>query len=298
VIAPWRRAAAPIIGALLAFVLAACLGDSATPAATPTLEPLATPVSTTYPLEATVWVEGLVVTVHQASAVLDSKGGPVTVTMRIENDGTLTAALDVPLVLNAGGQVFEPVSGTNLPEIDPGASQELSIVFDVEGRASVDDGVLRIGRPADHQAAIPFDAGAPGALTLQPDVAALTTGATAGDVRIVLRRREVRWDLPDWYQELPLATEALTVTYDVTYVGTFSGGFAFTAANVALQLPNGTLVHPRADGRSQSVALIGPQHTARNLFSRFEIPSGTAGKIALVIVVGSVHHPVTFVIAP
>jgi hypothetical protein len=64
---------------------------------------------------------------------------------------------------------------------------------------------------------------------------------------VALQGGVLRWDLPDWGAELPLASEALTLTYNVTYTGKFAGGFAFTAANVALQLPDGTLVEPRKD---------------------------------------------------
>ena len=49
----------------------------------------------------------------------------------------------------------------------------------------------------------------------------------------------LRWDLPDWSQELDASLEALTLTYDVTYTGDFAGGFAFTGDNVALRLPDG-----------------------------------------------------------
>ena len=84
----------------------------------------------------------------------------------------------------------------------------------------------------------------------------------------------LRWDLPDWSQELDAELAALTLTYDVTYPGDFAGGFAFTGDNVALRLPDGTIVEPRRDGHSQSVELIGARKTKKDLFSRFEIPAG------------------------
>ncbi len=283
---------------IVAIVLAGCLGDSATPSPSPTPAALQTAVVTTYPLETTVWVEGLVVTVHYATASLDVKGGPVTVSMRIANPGSEPASLSVPPRLAASGAVFTVVSGTVLPEVVAGASEEISLVFDVEGRSSIEDGVLRIGRPGDHQAKIPFTRGAVPALTLEPQPGVLSAAVTAGDLRLALRHREVRWDLPDWYQELPMTTEALTLIYDVTYVGTFTGGFAFTGANVVLRLPNGTLVGPRQDGHSQSLVVIGAGKTARSLTSRFEIPTGTTGTIGLVISDGLVRQTATFKIGP
>lgn len=283
---------------ILGAALAGCASETTTPSPSPTPAPLPTPVVTTYSLETTAWVEGLVVTVHGASASLDPKGGPVTVTMRIDNPGADVAALDVPIRLTASGYVYNVVSGTVLPEVEAGASAEVSLVFEVDSHSSIDDGVLRIGRPGDHQVQIPFTNGPIPTVTLEPDPGPLSGAVTAGGIRLALRRREVRWDLPDWYQELPVSNEVLTVTYDVTYVGTFTGGIAFTGANVRLRLPDGTLVGSRKDGHSQSVVLVGSGKTAKNLISRFEIPTGTSGTLALLVTDGSIHRVVTFKIGP
>lgn len=293
-----RPAGRVAISWVLAAALAACASETTTPSPSPTPAPLATPVVTTYSLETTAWVEGLVVTVHGASASLDAKGGPVTVTMRIDNRGADVAALDVPIRLTASGYVFNLVNGTVLPDVDAGASAEVSLVFEVDSHSSIDDGVLRIGRPGDHQVQIPFSTGPIPSVTLKPDAASLSGAVMAGGLRLALRRREVRWDLPDWYQELPLGNEALTLTYDVTYVGTFTGGIAFTGANVRLQLPDGRLVAPRKDGHSQSVVLVGLGKTAKNLISRFEIPNGTSGALGLLVTDGSNHRIATFKIGP
>jgi hypothetical protein len=292
---PARRLAMCLI---LAAALIGCTSETTTPSPSPTPAPLPTPVMTTYTLETTAWVEGLVVTVHGASASLDPKGGPVTVTMKIDNPGGDLAALDVPIRLTASGFVYNVVSGTVLPEIDAGGSAEVSLVFEVENHSSIADGVLRIGRPGDHQVQIPFTNGPIPTLTLKPDPAPLSAAATAGGIRLTLRRREVRWDLPDWYQELAVTKEVLTVTYDVTYIGNFSGGFAFTGANVRLQLPDGTLVPSRKDGHSQSNVLVGPGKTAKTLMSRFEIPTGTSGTLGIVVMDGSIHRVATFKIGP
>jgi hypothetical protein len=287
-----------VLFGILAIVLDGCASETATPSPSVTPAPLATPVVTTYVLETTAWVEGLVVTVHGASASLDAKGGPVTVNMRIDNPGSDLAALDVPIRLTASGSVYNVVSGTVLPEVVAGGSADVSLVFDVVDRASIDNGVLRIGRPSDHQVQIPFSAGPIPLLTLKPQPAALSAAVTAGELHLVVRHEEVRWDLPDWYQELPLGTELLTLVYDVTYSGSFSGGISFTGSNVALRLPNGTLVAPRKDGHSQSFVVIGPRRTVKSLFSRFEIPAGTTGSIGLMVSDGFVRHAATFKIGP
>ena len=55
--------------------------------------------------------------------------------------------------------------------------------------------------------------------TLEPVTLAVKGTANAADLRVILRTGELRWDLPDWGQELPVNTAALTVTYDATYRG-------------------------------------------------------------------------------
>jgi hypothetical protein len=296
----WRRSPGGRVGLswILVIALAGCASETATPSPTATLPPLATPVVTTFVLETTAWVEGLVVTVHGASASLDAKGGPVTVTMRIDNPGTDLAALDVPIRLTASGAVFNVVSGTVLPEVVSGGSADVSLVFEVVGHPTIDNGVLRIGRLGAHQVVIPFREGPIPLLTLKPQPAVLSAAVTAGDLHLVLRTGEVRWDLPDSYQELPVGTELLTLAYDVTYTGTFSGGISFTGSNVAFRLPNGNLVAPRRDGHSQSLVVIGPRQTMKSLFSRFEIPAGTTGSVGLLVSDGSTKNVATFKIGP
>ena len=287
------------IGVALAIALAGCFGGEATaPPATSTPEPVATPVVSRYRLEVTAWEQGFVLTFHQATATLDAKGGPVTITVTVANPGTDDASLDAPIRLTASGAAFDLVHGTVLPVVVAGGSADVTLEFDVEGRSNIDDGVIRVGRTADHIVQVPFLPGPVDALTLEPRSANAKATVTAGGIRIVLRNVGIRWDLPDWYDELPVSSEAVTLTYDVTYIGTFSGGFAFTAANIGLRLPNGTIVAPRRDGHSQSTALLGPGKTVPSLFSRFEIPSGLTGTFALVARDGSTQQAVKFTIAP
>jgi hypothetical protein len=124
----------------------------------------------------------------------------------------------------------------------------------------------------------------------------LKGSASAGDLRITLRHAVARWDLPDWSDEMPDDLRVLTLTYDVTYNGSFSGGFAFTGDNVALRLPDGKEVESRADGHSQSIELVGSRKTKRNLFSRFEIPADATGKFALLVRNGSSEQAISFTI--
>lgn len=283
----------------LVVALSGCVGPTASPspsAAAPDVGP--TPFVTDFELGTTVWVDGFVVTVHGAIARLDAKGGPVLVLVRIENPGTDAATLDVPVRLTASGAAFELAHGTALPEIPGGAVAELTLEFEVVGRATIADGVLRIGRTEDHQVQVPFGPGAVQVLTLEPQALDLTGTATAGSLRLVLHRGVIRWDLPDWHTELPNATETLTLTYDATYTGAFAGGFAFTADSVGLRLPDGTIVAPRRDGHSQSIELLGPNQTLLGLQSRFEIPTGMTGALALVVRDGATQKAIPFTIGP
>jgi hypothetical protein len=283
-----------------ALALGGCLGGP-TPAPTPTRPPIvsASPVVTVYDLDTAVWAEGFVITFHTATASLDAKGGPVVVSTGIDNAGTDAATLEAPIRLTASGAVFELARGTELPEIDGGGHADVSLQFEIVGRPSIDDGVLRIGRSADHQARVPLAPGPIEPLTLEPEKLRVSGSGSSPSFEVTFRAGEVRWDLPDWHDELPSGIEALTLTYDVTYLGTFSGGAPFTAENIALRLPDGRLVAPRRDGHSQTVVLIGPLKTVKGVISRFEVPSAMTGRFVLIVKQGSTGHgELAFTIAP
>jgi hypothetical protein len=285
--------------AALSVVLGGCLSGTPTPApsASPELG-IPVPSAVVYTPATTAWVAGFVVTFERATADLDPKGGPVTVILTIQNPGDTDTSLDVPIQLTSGETAFALGHGTELPDIAAGGFAEVRLEFEVVGQGSIADGVLHIGRPGDHRVAIPLEPNDAELVTLEPQAASLNASGRAGNIRLTTRSRVLRWDLPDWHDELPLATEALTVTYDITNFGTFSGGMAFTADNVRLRLPDGTLVAPRSDGHSQSIVLIGAGKTARGLSSRFEIPSGTTGRLAIVIRDGPKARAIPFEIGP
>ena len=81
--------------AMAVTLLAGCIDapvPSATPTPTPSPEP--TPTTITYQLGATIWYEGLIIHVDDAVATLDQRGGPVEVSLRIENPGDDEGELD------------------------------------------------------------------------------------------------------------------------------------------------------------------------------------------------------------
>jgi hypothetical protein len=191
--------------------------------------------------------------------------------------------LDSPIVLVVGGSTFEPTRDTVLPSVAAGGSAFTTLHFDVIGQTSVGNAILRIGALDRHQGIVPLQPGAVVPVLLKPVDFSLHGTAVAGDLRLLVSHGELRWDLPDWADELPAGTASLTLTYDVTYGGSFIGGTPFTGDNVGLLLPNGQVVRARSDGLSQSIAVIGPGKTLRRQFSRFEIPAGLPGTYALVL---------------
>ena len=288
---------APLVAlCALAIGLGACDAPTASVAPTPTRAPEPTPLTTTYQLGTDVWYEGLVLHMDLATAVLDSRGGTVDVAFRIDNPGAEASDLDARMTLVVGGNIIEPTRESHVPTTPAGETALALVSFELQAIASADDAVLEIGADPYHVAKVPFGPAGGEAVTLQPVSLAPKGSASAGDLRITLRDGVVRWDLPDWSDEMLHDMRVLTLTYDVTYNGSFSGGFAFTGDNVALRLPNGKMVEPRPDGHSQSVELVGSRKTKKNLFSRFEIPANATGKFALIVVNGSSDQAITFTV--
>jgi hypothetical protein len=276
--------------------LAGC--DTPTPsvAPTPTFVPEPTPNKTSYVLGTDVWYAGLILHLDQATTLLDARGGTVDVAFRIDNPGTEAADLDAEMTLVVAGQRIAPTRESHVPTTQPGGAAPALLTFELQGIASAADGVLEIGAEPDHIAKVPFTPAAGEALTFQPIEQALKGTGAAGTLQVTLRRGVLRWDLPDWNQELTDDLRALTVTYDVKNNGEFTGGFAFTGENIDLRLPNGKFVHPRTDGHSQSIELIGPGSTRKGLFSRFEVPVGAKGKFLLIVRNGQSRATITFTI--
>jgi len=300
-VTPDRPAARLALLALIPAVLAGCL-DVAVPSASPTLAPTAEPTAPTitYAPGTTVWYEGLLITVQAVSATLDKRGGPVIVVLRLENPGADDAELDARVLLQVDADTaatpLAPTRDSKIPTVPAGGTAEAALTYELQGVASVDRGVVLIGELPLHVARVPLTVVGGEAETLQPIELALSGVGTAGDLRIATRGAVLRWDLPDWSEELSAELAVLTLTYDVTYLGDFSGGFPFTGENVALRLPTNTLVASRRDGHSQSFEVIGAGKTKKGLFSRFELPSGMTGRFALVLRNGSASRALTFLL--
>lgn len=294
-----RRHARTAAALVLAATLGGCLdANVATPGPTATREPEPTPVVSTYRDLPAVWYEGLVIRFDVVTATLDPRGGPVEVHIRIDNPNADEGELDGRITLKVDGKTFEPTRESTIPSVPAQGNAGATLLYELQGVDSIEDAVLEVGAAPLHVGRSPISAasGVGGLATLQPVELTLKGSGTAGSTKITLRSGLLRWDLPDWSQELDATLQALTLTYDVTYAGDFSGGQAFTGENVALRLPDGTVVESRADGHSQSVELIGPRKTKKNLFSRFEIPADATGTFALLVRSGTTIKAIPFTI--
>jgi hypothetical protein len=291
-----RPLLAPAVAGILALVVAACSGSAAsTPAVSDdasvaseapvaSSEAVASPSTTTVQVDQSVWFAGFKVTFGEASAELaEGRGGAVTIEALFENTGSDDAAFDGTLNLASNGANALQGFGMDIPNVPGGQTGKGTLAFDVEDGFTFDDAVLTVGRAGNQQAIVPLTATAGTARTLEPVVFPLAGSGQAGDLRLDLIEGEVRADQPWSHGQMEEGTFVLTVRYDASFESDFAGGFAFAAENVALRLPDGTTVAPIADGRSQSIELIGPDSTIKDAFSRFEIEDPAAGDYVLLV---------------
>jgi hypothetical protein len=281
----------------IAAMSAGCLGDapaSVAPTSTPQPEP--TPRTTTYTIGTAVWYEGIVLHIDSATSVLDARGGPVDVSITIENPADIDAELQAKIYLRVGDDLVEPTRESVVPTIPAAGHAATVMTYELQGVSSVNDAGIQIGGAPDHIGFVPLTASGGSPVTLEPRELAFSGEGTAGELEITIAGGLRRWDLPDWSQELHEDRQVIIVDYDATFTGGFTGGFAFTGNNVALRLPDGTEVPPRADGHSQSVELIGAGKTKRGLFSRFEVPASVTGTIWFVVIDGDKEQEIPLVI--
>jgi hypothetical protein len=289
------------VGALaagLAVVISACLTDQPlpTPEPTPSPEPEATAVVTRYPLDTSIWYAGLILTFGTATATIDAKGGPIAIDLTLENPGDVEATLDGPLRLVSGETALEPTRETVLPLIPAAGTASTSLVFEAGEAFDVAEAAIQVGRSIEHQALVPLVPGDQPAVTLEPHETRLEAFTQAGSLLVSVHVIELRSDLPDWGLQLSRTTMAMTLTYDVAFKGSFSGGFPFTTANLGLTLPDGTTIAARPDGHSAPAVVVGPNAVVTGLTSRFEVPAPGPGTYRLVVRDGSASKDLELVV--
>ena len=285
-----------VVLAAVVLAVAACNDTVPSVAPTPTPTPEPTAAVTTYQLGTTVWYEGLEIEIVSVTATLDQRGGPVEVLLRMDNPTDQDSSLDAPVTLEIGTVVAVPTRDSTIPTVPAEGSAAATLTYELQGITSIGDAVLEIGAAPLHVARVPMTPFSGGLVAFEPIELQLSGSGTASTLKLTIRGGELRWDLPDWSQELDSTLQALTITYDATYSGDFSGGFAFVGENVSLKLPDGTIVKARRDGHSQSVDLIGAKKTKKGLFSRFEIPAGLSGTFNLLVINGSQQKAIAFTI--
>jgi hypothetical protein len=257
-------------------------GETAPADPTATAEPTA--ATTTVEVGGEAWFAGFHVTFGTATAeVKPGRGGSVTIEAMFENTGDEAGRLDATLDLAYDGEHATDAMEMDIPSVPGGTSGKGLFAFRVEDSFTFEDAVLTLGRSTNQQAVVPLTPAAGTAVTQEPVAVAVTGSATADSLKLEANGAELRADQPWSHGQLEDGSFVLTVEYDATFLSDFAGGFAFTAENVALRLPDGTTVGVIQDGRSQSIELIGPESTVKDLYSRFEIEDPAAGDYALLV---------------
>jgi hypothetical protein len=283
------------IAGALAISVAACGGSAAAtqaPAASEaaasiaveSMAPEPSTQTTTVEVDQAVSFSGFKVALGAATAeITEGRGGTVAIEAAFENTGSEDARFDGSLNLASAGENATEAFDIDIPSVPGGLSGKGTLKFDVEDSFTFDDAVLTIGLAENQQAIVPLTATAGTAVTQEPVAVTASGEGTADTLKLELLGGEYRADQPWNHGQMKKGTYVLTVTYDATFLSDFAGGFAFTGENVALTLPDGTTVGAIQDGDSQSIELIGPESTVKDLFSRFEIEDPAAGEYALLV---------------
>jgi hypothetical protein len=243
----------------------------------------ASPTSMTVDVGQEAWFAGFHVTFGTATAQLDSYGGTVLIEAEFENTGDEPGSLDATLDLAYGGEHAEEAFEMDIPNVPGGSMSDGTFAFRVDDTFTFDDAVLTLGLSTNQQAVVPLTPTAGEAVTQEPVAIDAAGRGTADTLTIDLHGGEMRADQPWSHGQMEDGSFVLTLNYDATFESDFAGGFAFTAENVALRLPDGTTVGVIQDGRSQSIELIGPESTVKDLYSRFEIDDPAGGSYALLV---------------
>ena len=296
-----------ILCGLLGVAVVACGGSAAAPVAPTTTRTsvpadagqpsaaAASPAISTVDVGKEAWFAGFHVTFGTATAeITPGRHGTVKLETTFENTGSEDARFDATITLVSAGETASEGFDQDIPNVPGGTTGKGLFSFAVEDTFTFDDAVLTLGQPTNQQAVIPLKGGE--AVSREPVKVAATGTGKAGDLRIDLAGGELRADSPWKHGQQKKGSLVVTFDYSATFNSGFAGGFAFTGENVALKLPDGTTVGVVQDGRSQSLELIPPNATKKDLFSRFEIEDPAAGTYVFLVREGNATGEIPFTI--
>jgi hypothetical protein len=265
-------------------VLAACGGGGDDDEATTTTKPVDRTTTSRRAIAADsvdvdeqAWFGGFKLTFLKASLTSSDLGNLVEIETEFENEGDADAPLNAEMNLASAGENYE-VDSSDVPNVPGKAKGKGSLKFTVDGSFTFDDAVLTIGSSDLNQAFIPI--GDEGDLvTLEPRPITVSGTAQSGTLKIDARAAELRYDDPDRHAQVEEGKAALGLTIDATFVSDFAGGFALTAANLGLTLPDGTTVAPDVS----PIELLQPRSTLTDQLVRFIVDNPPEGKYQLVV---------------
>jgi len=257
----------------------------------PTEIPKATGEATVQ-VDESFWHAGWKVTLGEATFQPSARpgslnAGDVTIEATFENLSDSTSSFNSELVLTAGGKDYtESTAAQDLPSVPGGRKGNGLVTFTVDGDFDFEDATLTIGNPSNNQAVVPIGPRGDKLVSLEPQTIAVTGKATAGPLTLNVEGAELRADLPDWSDEVEKGHLALTIRFSATVgTGITIGQGVLQDPNVALQLPDGTAVAVRSDGRSGVNELLQGKEgtTIPDLSVRFEIKDPAKGAYAFIV---------------
>lgn len=211
----------------------------------------------------------------------------MTIDAVFENLSDSTSTFNSQLALTSGGQSYGTSAlDEDLPQVPGGLSGNGVIAIEVDDAFTFDDATLIVGNPSNNQAIVPLGPNGEELVSLEPQEIAVSGTATAGAVTVTVERAELRADLADWSDEAEAGSLALTVYFSATpSSGIQVGQGVLQSENVALQLPDGTAVAVRSDGRSGPNELLQGREgtTIPDLQARFIVPAPAAGDYAFLL---------------
>ena len=224
--------------------------------------------------------------VAATAEITEGRGGTVAIEATFENTGSEDGRFDGSLNLASAGENATEGLAMDIPSVPGGQTGKGTLAFDVEDSFTFDDAVLTVGLAENQQAIVPLTATAGTAVTQEPvAVSAIGRRAPPDTLKLELARRRV----PRRPAVEPRPDEARDVRADRDATTPRSCPTSRVASpspreNVALRLPDGTTGRrdPRRRAASRS-SCIGPESTAKDQFSRFEIEDPAAGDYALLV---------------